>query len=275
MGEHRTLKLLKGRVCGDTIVASEGVAALDIFSQNEGRLAFAQFSYVDRFRTTPTCEDGLSRCPQIAHPIHYSKHRAHIALPIVLPNRYRDRTRLPAFAPTHREQVHGVIPSSFELDARSQQGHGQHICCPHKQRGLICFCHCFLLLLFQRDVVMMTTTCDHSILERKRVELSDLGQLSSQFRKAAACSAAHWAKVRAGRPRICSIAVVDGPGAGSCSRRDQYPSSLSGTSSGRPWASIAWRTCEGAISSQNTSRPMASPIRRTLSRWLRDCGPVS
>src|SRR5947209_1268036 len=144
MGEHHTLKLLKGRVCGDTIVASEGVAALDILLQNEGRLALRQFSDIDRFRTTPTREDGLSCCPQIAHPINYSKHGAHIALPIVLPNRYRDRTRLPAFAPTYREQVHGVIPSSFELDARTQQGRCQNISRAYKQRGLIFFCHCFL-----------------------------------------------------------------------------------------------------------------------------------
>src|SRR2546429_8776728 len=121
MGEHRMLKLLKGRVCGDAIVASEGITTLDIFSQHKGRLALRQFSDVDRLRTPPTREDGLSRYPQIAHPIHDSKHGAHIALPIVLPNRYRDRTWLPAFAPTHREQVHGVIPSSFELDARAQQ----------------------------------------------------------------------------------------------------------------------------------------------------------
>src|SRR5579859_244697 len=143
MGEHCTLKVLKGRFCGDAKVASEGVATLDIFSQNEGRLALRQFSCGDCFRTTPTCEGGLSRCSQIAHPSHDSKHGAHIALPIALPNRYRECTRLPACAPTHREQVHGVIPSSFELDARTQQGHGQHICCPHKQRGLIFFCHCF------------------------------------------------------------------------------------------------------------------------------------
>src|SRR5438132_10768463 len=114
MAEHRTLKILKGRVCGDAIVASEGVAVLDFFSQNEGRLAFGQFSYVDRFRTTPTREDGLSRCPQIAHPIHYSIRGAHIALPIPLNNREHDSTRLPAFAPTHREQVHGVVPKENE-----------------------------------------------------------------------------------------------------------------------------------------------------------------
>src|SRR2546425_8449650 len=113
MGEHRTLKLLQGRVCGDAIVASEGVAALDIFSQHEGRLALRQFSNVDRFSTTPTREDGLSRCAQIAHPIHDSIHGAHIALPIVLPNRYRDSTRQPAVAPTHREQVHGVVAGSY------------------------------------------------------------------------------------------------------------------------------------------------------------------
>src|SRR6266567_8212041 len=113
MAHRRTLKLLKGRFRGDAKVTTEGVTALDFFLQNESRLAFGQFYYVVRFRTTPTREGGLSRCPQIAHPIHDSKHGAHIALPIVLPNRYRDRTRLPAFAPTHREQVHGVIPSSF------------------------------------------------------------------------------------------------------------------------------------------------------------------
>src|SRR6266446_3681344 len=122
MGEHRTLKLLQGRVCGDAIVASEGVAALDIFSQHEGRLALRQFSNVDRFSTTPTREDGLSRCSQIAHPIHYSIHGAHIALPIALPNRYRDRTRQSAFAPTHCEQVHGVIPSSFSLEPGPRKG---------------------------------------------------------------------------------------------------------------------------------------------------------
>jgi len=99
MGEHRTLKFLKGRVCGDAIGASEGVAALDIFSQNEGRLALRQFSYGDRFSTTLTCEDGLSRCPQIAHPIHYSIHGAHIALPIALNNRERDRRGSPLLRP--------------------------------------------------------------------------------------------------------------------------------------------------------------------------------
>src|SRR5205085_11406479 len=127
------------------------------------------------FRTTPTGENGLSRCPQSAHPIHYSKHGAHIALPIVLPKRYRDRTRLPTFAPTHREQVHGVIPSSFELNARAQQGRCHHICCTNRHRGLIYFCHIFLLLLSSRDVVIMTTSCDHHKV--KKVERSFLGQV--------------------------------------------------------------------------------------------------
>ena len=87
MADRGTLKLLKGRVRGDAKGASEGVATLDIFSHNEGCLAFGQFSYCDRFRTTPTREDGLSRCPQIAHPIPYSKRSAQIALPILLNDR--------------------------------------------------------------------------------------------------------------------------------------------------------------------------------------------
>src|SRR5437588_9260992 len=85
MSDGRTLKLLKGRVRGDAKVASESVT-LDICSQNEGRLAFGQFSCADRFRTTPTREDGLSCCPQIAYPIHYSIRGGHIALPILLKN---------------------------------------------------------------------------------------------------------------------------------------------------------------------------------------------
>src|SRR5258706_15273159 len=103
MAGRRTLKLLKGRVRSDLIVARKGVAPLDILLQNEGRLAFGQFSGVDRFSTTPTREGGLSRIPQIAHPIHYSKRGGQIALPIALNDHYRDRTRLPAFAPTYRE----------------------------------------------------------------------------------------------------------------------------------------------------------------------------
>src|SRR6266581_8621352 len=82
MGEYRTLKLLKGRSRSDAIVASEGVAVLDIFSQHEGRLALRQFYDVDGFRTTTTGEDGFSGCPQIADPIDYSIHGAYIALPI-------------------------------------------------------------------------------------------------------------------------------------------------------------------------------------------------
>src|SRR6266567_8229562 len=117
MAHRRTLKLLKGRFRGDAKVTTEGVTALDFFLQNEGRLAFGQFYCVDRFRTTPTREGGLSRCPQIAHPSHDSKRGAQIALPIALNDRYRDRARLPAFAPTHREQVHGVVPKSYELEA--------------------------------------------------------------------------------------------------------------------------------------------------------------
>src|SRR4029453_2881856 len=50
--------------------------------------------------------------------------------------------------------------------------------------------------------------------------------------KAAACSIAHSAKVHAGRPSICSTVIDDGPG--SWTRSARYPSSLSGTSSGRP-----------------------------------------
>src|ERR1700694_6110061 len=82
MGEHRALKLLKRRVRGDAIEAPEGIAALNFFLQNEGRLACGQFSCVDRFRTTPAREDSLSRGPQMAHPIHYSIRGAYIALPI-------------------------------------------------------------------------------------------------------------------------------------------------------------------------------------------------
>src|SRR6266480_948870 len=134
MADRRTLELLKGRVRSDPKVASEGVA-LDICSQNEGRLVCGQFSCRDRFRTTPTREDGLSRCPQIAHPIHYSIRGGQIALPIALKKHYRDRTRLPAFAPTHREQVHGVVPKSYELDARAQQGQCQNISQTYIHRG--------------------------------------------------------------------------------------------------------------------------------------------
>src|SRR6266702_4704588 len=112
MGEHRTLKCLKWRVCGDAVVASERVTVLDICLQHEGRLISGQFPDVTRFRTTPTREDGLSRCSQIAHPIHDSIHGAYIALPIAFNSHYRDRTWLPAFAPTHGEQVHGVVPRS-------------------------------------------------------------------------------------------------------------------------------------------------------------------
>src|SRR5258708_7377091 len=148
MGDHRTLKLLKGRVCGDAVEASEGVAASGVFSQNEGRLVCGQFSCVDRFSATPPCEDSLSRYPQIAHPIHYSIRGAYIALPVPLHNREHDSTRLPAFAPTHREQVHGVAPKenvrSYELNARAHQGQGQHISQTRIKRNLRFFCHGFL-----------------------------------------------------------------------------------------------------------------------------------
>src|SRR5258708_3009215 len=148
MGDHRTLKLLKGRVCGDAVEASEGVAAPGFFSQNEGRLVCGQFYCVDRFRTTPTSEGGLSRCPQIAHPIHDSIRGAYIALRVPLHNREHDSTRLPAFAPTHREQVHGVAPKenvrSYELNARAHQGQGQNISQTRIKRNLRFFCHGFL-----------------------------------------------------------------------------------------------------------------------------------
>src|SRR5437588_10305037 len=109
MVERSTLKILKGRFCGDLIVASKGVASLDIFLQNEGRLACGQFSCVDRFSTTPTREDGLSRCSQIAYPVHDSIRGIHIAHPILLNNHYRDSTRMPAFEPTHLMLIHVVI----------------------------------------------------------------------------------------------------------------------------------------------------------------------
>src|SRR6266699_2525041 len=147
MADRGTLKLLKGRVRGDAKVASKGVATLDIFSQNEGRLLGRQFSCVDRFSTTPTREDGLSRRSQIAYPIHDPIRGSQIALPILLNNHYRDRTRQPAFAPTHREQVHGVVPGSYELEARTQQGCCQNISYTHKQRDLRCFCHIFFPFL--------------------------------------------------------------------------------------------------------------------------------
>src|SRR6266581_7076675 len=115
MADHRTLKLLKGRVRSDLIVARKGVATLDILLQNEGRLAFRQFSCVDCFRPTPTREDGLSRCPQIAHPIHDSKRGGQIALPIALNKHDWDRTRLPAFAPMYHEQVCRVTSQSYQL----------------------------------------------------------------------------------------------------------------------------------------------------------------
>src|ERR1700680_4742837 len=145
MGEHRTLELLKRRGCGDAVEASEGVAAPGFFSQNEGRLVFGQFSCVDRFSATPTCEDSLSRCPQIAHPIHYSIRGAYIALPVPLHNREHDSTRQPACAPTDREQVHRVVPKenerTYELNARAHQAQGQNISQTRIQRNLRFFCH--------------------------------------------------------------------------------------------------------------------------------------
>src|SRR6202521_5687634 len=151
MGDHSTLKLLKRRVCGDAVEASEGVAAPGFFSQDEGRLVFWQLYRVDRFSATPTCEDSLSRNPQIAHPIHYSIRGAYIALPVPLHNREHDSMRQPAFAPTHCEQVHGVAPKenvrSYELNARAHQGQGQNISQTRIKRNLRFFCHMFLFLL--------------------------------------------------------------------------------------------------------------------------------
>src|SRR5207245_6270312 len=126
MADRRTLELLKGRVRSDAKVASEGVA-LDICSQNEGRLVCGQFSCRDRFSTTPTREDGLSRCPQIAHPIHDTIRGGQIALPILLKNHDRVRMWLTAFATTHSEQVHGVCPGYYTLVSCTLQGIGRSI----------------------------------------------------------------------------------------------------------------------------------------------------
>src|SRR5436309_15460221 len=102
MVERSTLKILKGRFCGDLIVASKGVASLDIILQNEGRLACGQCSCVNRFSTTPTREDGLSRVSQIAYPVHDSIRLSQIAHPIPMNNHHRISTRQPAYTPTHR-----------------------------------------------------------------------------------------------------------------------------------------------------------------------------
>src|SRR5436305_15075001 len=151
MAEHRTLKLLKRRVHGDAKGASEGVAAPGFFLQKEGCLPLRQFSCLDRFRATPTREGGLSCCPQIAHPIHYSKRGTHIALAIVRKYGDRDGTWLPAFAPTHGEQIHRVVSNdetrSYQWQARTQQGGNHHICHTHKPGSLVGFCHIFLLIL--------------------------------------------------------------------------------------------------------------------------------
>lgn len=68
-----------------------------------------------------TREDGLSRSPQIVHPIHDSRRGGgQMALPIALNEHDWDSTRLPAFAPTYREQVCQVTSQSYQLDARTQ-----------------------------------------------------------------------------------------------------------------------------------------------------------
>src|SRR6266516_5259924 len=151
MSARHTLKLLKGRFRSDLIVPSKGVATLDIFLQNEGRLLERQFSGFDRFNTTPTHEGSLSCCLQIAHPGHGSKRGGQIALPIALNRHNRNRTHLPTFAPTHRKQVHRVVAGSYELEACAQQGHCQNISQIDKPRSLLCFCHMFLLLLWGKS----------------------------------------------------------------------------------------------------------------------------
>src|SRR5579859_3134468 len=150
MGEYGALKLLRRRVYGDAIGSNEGISGLDLFLQNDSRFAGGQFSGADCFRTATAREDSLSRSPQIAHPIHYSKGGTYIALPVPCDNRYRDSTRKTAFAPAYREQIHGVAPNyetwSYERKACAQQGYSHNICHANIHRGFICFCHYFLCL---------------------------------------------------------------------------------------------------------------------------------
>src|SRR5437016_100427 len=79
MADRRALKLLTRGFHRDAKVATEGVAVLDLFSQNEGRLPGGQFPCVDRFSATPAREGGLTRRPQVAHPAHCAEWGAQIA----------------------------------------------------------------------------------------------------------------------------------------------------------------------------------------------------
>src|SRR5438270_13211465 len=87
----------------------ERITVLDFFPYHDGRLACRQFLRGNRFRTMPPCKDGLTRCPQIAHPIHDSEWGPYIAHATMLNNRERNSTWLSTFASAHREKVHRVV----------------------------------------------------------------------------------------------------------------------------------------------------------------------
>jgi len=67
-----------------------------------------------------------------------------------------------------------------------------------------------------------------------------------------------------GRPSTCSRCLRTVPVAWRSGQGAEQPV---GISSGRPWVIMAWRTCWEEISGTDSSVPIASPMRRTLSRW--------
>src|SRR6185437_3485006 len=110
------LELLQRGVRVDAKEADERIASNSLVAQDEGRLAGRQLARADPLGAASTGKHRLARYPQIAYPVHDAIGGRDVALPVALDGRYQHRARLPALAPTHRQQVHRIVAKE---DART------------------------------------------------------------------------------------------------------------------------------------------------------------
>src|SRR5581483_5431222 len=163
MLEHHLFIILKGRLRADAIIAGEGVATSNIFSQHQGRLFGREFLGGEDFRPAPPHQSCLACCLQVAYPIHNTIWGDQVALTIALKRHYRDTSRQTALASSHREYVHRILrfPEAVYLEACAKHRHSQNVCCSHKKRDLRFFCHLLpLISMSNKYITIMISTRD-------------------------------------------------------------------------------------------------------------------
>src|SRR4051794_4171379 len=107
MGEDCTIEICRRGFRGQAKEAPDRVPRLDQSLESNGRFRVRELRRRDYLGTTTTCEGGLSRCSQVAHPIDRAIGCEQITLSIAFNHGHRRRTRLPTLATRYRDQVHG------------------------------------------------------------------------------------------------------------------------------------------------------------------------